>query len=172
MTASNENPPNDRFDPRRLVRRAIVYVRQAATLRDTTGELKLQRALVARALLWGWPPRQIEVINADRAQLGSTSPQRSGFERLLRLMETNQVGLVLTHDITRLGRNVHAINQFVIRAIVFDVLVVFGDKVLSTGDLRRLFCARDVCTSNRGWGLAMAVERIVHRLRCRFWSDR
>lgn len=90
-----------------VARRAIVYVRQS-TLRQVHQHQesgRLQYALKDRAVAWGWPVAQVEIIDEDQGRSGVTAEQRSGFQRLVAEVGLKHVGLVLGIEISRLARS-------------------------------------------------------------------
>jgi DNA invertase Pin-like site-specific DNA recombinase len=90
-----------------LIRRAIIYVRQSSPHQALSNQesLKLQYALTRRASELGWKPTQVEVIDSDLGQTGSTTEGRPGFKDLVTQITLGQVGILLSYDVTRLSRN-------------------------------------------------------------------
>ncbi|HLJ93786.1 MAG TPA: recombinase family protein [Gemmataceae bacterium] len=93
--------------PAHLARQAIIYVRQSSPNQALSNQesLKLQYALTRRATELGWKPTQVEVIDADLGQTGSTTEGRPGFKDLVTQVTLGQVGIILSYDVTRLSRN-------------------------------------------------------------------
>ncbi|WLA49621.1 recombinase family protein [Bradyrhizobium elkanii] len=93
--------------PIHLARRAVVYIRQSTTHQVVTNQesLRLQYALRQRAIELGWHEAGIDVIDADLGISGASAAQRSGFKELVGRVGLNEVGLILSIDVTRLARN-------------------------------------------------------------------
>ena len=97
------NPP--KLTPERLLRAAIVYVRQS-TPSQVTHHLESQRrqyALEDRARELGFP--RITVIDEDLGRTGSGLVDRPGFQRLVAEVCTGEVGAVFCIEASRLARN-------------------------------------------------------------------
>jgi DNA invertase Pin-like site-specific DNA recombinase len=90
-----------------LSRLAVIYIRQSSPQQVLTHQesLRLQRALRQRAEQLGWPPHSIVVIEADLGQSARTTEGRSGFQDLVTRVSTDQVGIILSYEVTRLARN-------------------------------------------------------------------
>jgi DNA invertase Pin-like site-specific DNA recombinase len=86
-----------------LARRAAVYIRQSMTHQVVTNQesLRLQYALRQRARELGWHEADIDVIDADLGISGASAAGRSGFKEV----GLNEIGLILSIDVTRLARN-------------------------------------------------------------------
>ena len=68
-----------------LQRNAIVYVRQSSPqqVRDNQESTRLQYAFQQQALLLGWHPSQVQVIDEDQAHTARTAEGRTGFQELM-----------------------------------------------------------------------------------------
>jgi DNA invertase Pin-like site-specific DNA recombinase len=90
-----------------LSRKAVIYVRQSslAQVKNNTESGRLQYALVKRAMALGFEREQVEVIDEDQGQSGTSREGRAGFERLLAMISASQVGLVLSLEVSRLARS-------------------------------------------------------------------
>src|SRR5438270_9247501 len=89
-----------------LQRQAYLYVRQS-TLRqvlENTESTKRQCALRERAVVLGWPPGRVVVIDSDLGQSGADS-DRVGFQRLVAAVGLGEVGVVLGLAVSRLARS-------------------------------------------------------------------
>jgi DNA invertase Pin-like site-specific DNA recombinase len=97
----------DLIKPIHLIRLAIIYIRQSSPHQALTNQesLRLQYALKQRALELGWREDQIRIIDADLGLSGSTTAGREGFKELVTLVTLEQVGIILSYDVTRLSRN-------------------------------------------------------------------
>jgi DNA invertase Pin-like site-specific DNA recombinase len=93
--------------PTHLARRAVVYIRQSTPHQVVSNQesLRLQYALQQRARELGWHEADIDVIDADLGLSGASAAQRSGFKELVGRVGLNEVGLILSIDVTRLARN-------------------------------------------------------------------
>jgi DNA invertase Pin-like site-specific DNA recombinase len=101
MTAS------ELITPAHLRRKAIIYIRQSSPqqLISNQESLRLQYALQQRALELGWPAGLIEVIDSDLGLTGASVEHRAGFKELVAQVTLEQVGIILSFDVTRLSRN-------------------------------------------------------------------
>jgi DNA invertase Pin-like site-specific DNA recombinase len=96
---------SSRITPDHLARTAVVYVRQS-TMAQVTGNLESQRrqydlAETAKALGFA----AVTVIDDDLGRSGSGRMQRPGFERLVALVCSGDVGAVYCIEASRLARN-------------------------------------------------------------------
>jgi DNA invertase Pin-like site-specific DNA recombinase len=66
---------------------------------------QLQQALKQRALQFGWPSENIEIIETDLGITGTTIQSRKGFQYMLSEIALGTVGIVFSYDVTRLSRN-------------------------------------------------------------------
>jgi len=90
-----------------LARRAIIYIRQSSPHQVLTNQesLRLQYALRTRALEWGWREHDIHIIDTDLGLTAATAQHREGFKEWLSQVTLDQVGIILSIDVTRLSRN-------------------------------------------------------------------
>lgn len=93
--------------PRHLSRKAIIYIRQSSPHQMLSNQesLRLQYALVQRALGLGWRPEDIEIIDADLGLTGASAQHREGFKEVVSRVTLGQVGIILSSEVTRLSRN-------------------------------------------------------------------
>jgi DNA invertase Pin-like site-specific DNA recombinase len=93
--------------PIHLARRAAVYIRQSTTHQVVNNQegLRLQYALRQRARELGWHEADIDIIDADLGISGASAAGRSGFKELVGRVGLNEIGLILSIDVTRLARN-------------------------------------------------------------------
>jgi DNA invertase Pin-like site-specific DNA recombinase len=93
--------------PHHLCRLAVIYIRQSSPNQVLTHQesLRLQHALRQRAEQLGWSPANVQVIDADLGQTARTVVGRSGFQELVTRVSTDQVGIILSYEVTRLARN-------------------------------------------------------------------
>lgn len=95
------------IQPRHLQRRGMIYIRQSSPS-QVTGNLesqKMQYALRDRAVLLGWHPNDIQVIDADLGRSGASTEGRAGFQELVAEIALGKVGILIAFDATRLARN-------------------------------------------------------------------
>ena len=92
---------------RHLARRAVIYIRQSSPHQVMTNQesLRLQYALRSRALELGWRENDVQIIDADLGLTAATAQHREGFKELISLVTLDQVGIILSVDVTRLSRN-------------------------------------------------------------------
>lgn len=90
-----------------LARQAVIYIRQSSPHQVLTNQesLRLQYALKTRALELGWHENDIQVIDADLGMTAATAQHREGFKELISQVTLDQVGIILSIDVTRLSRN-------------------------------------------------------------------
>ncbi|MGH0348276.1 recombinase family protein, partial [Sinorhizobium meliloti] len=96
---------NTKITSDHLSRAAVVYVRQS-TMAQVTGNLESQRRqydLAAAAAAAGFA--SVTVIDDDLGRSGSGSMERPGFERLVALVCSGNVGAVYCIEASRLARN-------------------------------------------------------------------
>jgi DNA invertase Pin-like site-specific DNA recombinase len=67
--------------------------------------LRLQYALHERARQLGWPDEAIDIIDDDLGLTAASAAHREGFKTLIAQVTLEQVGLILSYDVTRLSRN-------------------------------------------------------------------
>src|ERR671929_1826192 len=93
--------------PRHLARKAIIYIRQSSPHQVLSNQesLRLQYALKDRARALGWHADDVLVIDSDLGLTAASAQHREGFKELLALLTLDQVGIILSFDVTRLARN-------------------------------------------------------------------
>src|SRR6266581_3846032 len=97
----------DLITPQHLARKAVIYIRQSTPHQVVSHQesLRLQYALGARAHQLGWPDEAIDIIDDDLGLTAATAHHRTGFNTLVAQVTLEQVGLILSYDVTRLSRN-------------------------------------------------------------------
>jgi DNA invertase Pin-like site-specific DNA recombinase len=92
---------------RHLARQAIIYIRQSSPHQVLTNQesLRLQYALRTRAMELGWHESDIQLIDTDLGLTAATAQHREGFKELISQVTLDQVGIILSLDVTRLSRN-------------------------------------------------------------------
>src|SRR6266852_2101732 len=98
---------SDLITPQHLTRKAVIYIRQSTPHQVVSHQesLRLQYALGARARQLGWPDAAIDIIDDDLGLTAATAYHRAGFNTLVAQVTLEQVGLILSYDVTRLSRN-------------------------------------------------------------------
>jgi DNA invertase Pin-like site-specific DNA recombinase len=98
---------SDLITPQHLARKAIIYIRQSTPhqVLNHQDSLRLQYALGERARQLGGPDEAIDIIDDDLGLTAATAYHRTGFNTLVAQVTLEQVGLILSSDVTRLSRN-------------------------------------------------------------------
>src|SRR3989442_6548989 len=93
--------------PQHLARKAVIYIRQSTPHQVLSHQesLRLQYALHDRARQLGWPDEAIAIIDDDLGLTAASAAHREGFNTLIAQVTLEQVGLILSYDVTRLARN-------------------------------------------------------------------
>src|SRR5919109_2309523 len=93
--------------PQHLARKAIIDIRQSTPHQVLSHQesLRLQYALHERARQLGWPAAAIDIIDDDLGLTAASAAHREGFNTLIAQVTLEQVGLILSYDVTRLSRN-------------------------------------------------------------------
>lgn len=93
--------------PQHLQRVAYLYIRQSSLRQvlENTESTQRQYALRRRAMVLGWPEKQIVVIDHDQGQSGASSAEREGFQRLVAEVGLGKAGIVMGLEVSRLARN-------------------------------------------------------------------
>jgi DNA invertase Pin-like site-specific DNA recombinase len=93
--------------PQHLARKAVIYIRQSTPHQVLSHQesLRLQYALHERARQLGWPDEAITIIDDDLGLTAASAAHREGFNALIAQVTLEQVGLILSYDVTRLSRN-------------------------------------------------------------------
>jgi DNA invertase Pin-like site-specific DNA recombinase len=92
--------------PQQLARKAIIYIRQSTPHQVLSHQesLRLQYALHERARQFGWPDEAIDIMDADLGLTAASAAHREGFNTLVAQVTLEQVGLIVSYDVTRLSR--------------------------------------------------------------------
>ena len=98
---------SDLITPQHLTRKAAIYIRQSTPHQVLSHQesLRLQYALHERARQLGWPDEAIDIIDDDLGLTAASAEHREGFNALVAQVTLEQVGLILSYDVTRLSRN-------------------------------------------------------------------
>src|SRR5262245_49759944 len=113
MTNDAPTLTNPLITPEHLRRKAIVYLRQSSVeqVEKKTGSQVFQRNETELAGAYGWQEELITVIDEDLSKSVSAVDQRTGWQRMLEEIAANRVGAVFAANISRLGREVLALEQ-------------------------------------------------------------
>src|SRR5919109_940791 len=97
----------DLMTPQPLARKAVIAIRQSTPHQVVSHQesRRLQYALHERAHQCGWPEAAIESIDADRGLPAASAAHREGFNTLVAQVTLEQVGLMLSSEVTRLSRH-------------------------------------------------------------------
>src|SRR5215468_968666 len=97
----------DLMTPQHLARKAVMYIRQSTPHPVVSHQesLRLQYALGERAHQLGWPDEALEIIADELGLTAATAHHRPGFNTLVAQVTLEQVGLIVSYDVTRLARN-------------------------------------------------------------------
>src|SRR5919197_112909 len=97
----------DLLTPQHLARKAVIYLRQSPPHQVVSHQesRRLPYALGERAHQLGWPDEAIDIIDDDLGLTAASAAHREGFNPLVAQVTLEQVGLILSYDVTRLSRN-------------------------------------------------------------------
>lgn len=127
---------NDKISRNHLQRRAAVYLRQS-TLRqvvDHRESTARQYDLRERAIALGWDRGQVDVIDDDLGQSGTTTRTRDGFGRLAQDIAQGRVGAVISLEVSRLARSSADWHQLLDLCGLADVVIVDEQAVYTPRD--------------------------------------
>src|SRR5436309_11477571 len=93
--------------PQHLARKAVMYIRQSTphTWESLHESRRVQYALGEPARQLGWPNEAIDSIDDDLGLTAASAEHREGFNTVVAQVTLEQVGLILSYDVTRLSRN-------------------------------------------------------------------
>jgi hypothetical protein len=119
-----------------LQRSAIIYLRQSTLeqVQKNTGSTTHQRSLTGTAREYGWEESRIITIDEDLGRSGSTIRGRTGWDRLQKMIEANQVGAVFVANVSRLARQVHDFELFRMRAALHHTLLYSDGRLGDPAD--------------------------------------
>jgi len=98
---------NSKVTDSHLKRDAYLYIRQSTVRQvfENQESTKRQYALRERAIVLGWPPEQVQVIDSDLGKSGASSADREGFNKLVAEVGMGRAGIVMGLEVSRLARN-------------------------------------------------------------------
>ena len=119
-----------------LRRFAIVYIRQSTEeqVRDNTGSTEYQRGLVEVARSFGWQDSQIQRIEDDLGQSGSSTERRIGWQRIKTMIAAKEVGAVFVVTISRLARQLLDFELFRLLAAANNTLLYTDGRFIDLAD--------------------------------------
>jgi DNA invertase Pin-like site-specific DNA recombinase len=127
---------SDKIRATHLKRRAVVYLRQS-TLRqihEHHESTARQYDLRQRALELGWPAEQIDIIDEDLGQSGSSASWRTGFQRLAEEIAHGRVGAIFSLEVSRLARSSADWHRLLELCGLADVLLADEQSVYTPRD--------------------------------------
>lgn len=127
---------NDKISRSHLQRRAAVYLRQSTLKqvvehRESTAR---QYDLRERAIALGWDRAQVDVIDDDLGQSGTTTRARDGFGRLAQDIAQGRVGAVISLEVSRLARSSADWHQLLDLCGLADVVIIDEQAVYTPRD--------------------------------------
>ena len=119
-----------------LARLAMIYVRQSTTKQLALHQESTRRQyqLTETAQRLGWPQPRIQVIDDDLGLSGTSSTQRTGFQRLVAAISVGEVGLVLVTELSRLSRLNSDWHRVIELCAVFETLIADEDGLYDPRD--------------------------------------
>jgi DNA invertase Pin-like site-specific DNA recombinase len=126
----------DKIQSRHRSLKALVYIRQSTPKQVLTHQESTRRQyqLAERAQQLGWPAPQIQTIDEDLGLSGTSSHQRTGFQRLVASISLGEVGLVLVTEVSRLSRLNSDWHRVIELCAVFHTLIADEDGIYEPGD--------------------------------------
>jgi len=146
-------------------RLAAVYVRQstAQQVHDHQESTRLQYGLAERAVVLGWAPSRVLVIDEDLGHSASGADIRPGFQRLVSEVGLDHVGIVLGIEMSRLARSGREWHQLLELCALSGTLLADPDGIYDPADHNdRLLLGLKGTIS----------EAELHLIRQRMWSGR
>lgn len=139
---TDEESVQSKFQPHAKIKQrhqqlgAVVYVRQStsAQLREHQESTARQYAMKDRLIALGWPESDVHVIDDDLGISGSGSAERPGFQRLLKLVTDQKVGIVAGLEMSRLARNSKDWSDLFEVCAIFATLIADEDGIYDPHD--------------------------------------
>lgn len=127
---------NSKIQPTHLQRKAIVYLRQstAKQVHEHRESTARQYALRQRAKDLGWDPGNVDVIDDDLGESGSSTERRTGFQRLGEDVAHGRVGAIFALEVSRLARSCADWHKLLDLCSVTDVVIADELAVFSPTD--------------------------------------
>jgi DNA invertase Pin-like site-specific DNA recombinase len=127
---------NPKIRPEHLGRPALVYIRQSTLMQVHEHQQSTERqyGLVELAKKLGWDAAQIEVIDEDLGQSGTSAAHRTGFQRLAADVSLGKVGAILSLEVSRLARSSADWHRLMDLCALADTLILDEEGVYDTND--------------------------------------
>jgi DNA invertase Pin-like site-specific DNA recombinase len=93
-----------------------------------------QYALKERALILGWETDQIDVIDEDLGQSGTSAERRSGFQELTQGVGNGRVGAIFALEVSRLTRSSIDWHRLLQLCSLADVLIMDEQSIYNASD--------------------------------------
>ena len=127
---------NEKILRTHLERRAVVYLRQSTMKqvhehRESTAR---QYDLRERAVALGWRTGQVDVIDDDLGQSGTSTHARDGFQRLAEEVAHGRVGAIFSLEVSRLARSSADWHHLLDLCGLADVVIVDEQAVYTPRD--------------------------------------
>jgi DNA invertase Pin-like site-specific DNA recombinase len=128
--------PSPKIKARHQRLQAVVYIRQSTPkqVQNHQESTRRQYALAERARQMGWPASQVRVIDEDLGLSGTSSRQRTGFQKLVVAIGLGEVGIVLVTEVSRLSRCNSDWHRVIELCGVFRTLIADEDGVYDARD--------------------------------------
>jgi DNA invertase Pin-like site-specific DNA recombinase len=112
-------------------RKAIVYLRQSSLgqVEKNTGSQAFQRSQFDLARSYGWQDESIQIIDDDLGKSGSSVDRRTGWQSMLEQIAANTVGVVFAANISRLGREMLALEHLRVLAAYHGTLLCLDNRL-------------------------------------------
>lgn len=119
-----------------LQRTAVVYLRQSTLkqVHENQESTARQYALQERALELGWSREQIDVIDEDLGQSGTSTERRSGFQELTEGIGNGRVGALFALEVSRLTRSSADWHKLLHLCSLADVLIMDEQSIYNPSD--------------------------------------
>jgi DNA invertase Pin-like site-specific DNA recombinase len=130
-------PTSDLIQPRHLMRRAAIYVRQSSPhqVLTNTESQRLQYAMRQRACELGWHEQDVLIVDDDTGRSATTTAGRLGFQQLAAQVALGEIGVIVAYEATRLARNCTHWYQLLDLCGHADCLIADRDGVYDPGSV-------------------------------------
>lgn len=125
-----------KIQPQHLRRPAIVYIRQSTLQQvyEHRESTERQYALIERAKRLGWDASQVQVIDEDLGQSGSSTADRTGFQRMAAEVGLARVGAIISLEVSRLARSSADWHRLLDLCALSATLIVDDDGIYDPND--------------------------------------
>jgi DNA invertase Pin-like site-specific DNA recombinase len=127
---------NEKILPINRDRRAVVYLRQSTIkqVHEHGESTRRQYGLKERAIALGWPTDNVDVIDEDLGQSGTSVEGREGFQRLAEAVAQGRVGAIFALEVSRLARSSADWHHLLDLCRLTDVQIIDEQAVYTPGD--------------------------------------